>query len=995
MAAMAGGLGVRLAKRGSYSFNAEGARSPRRPTSGERWGSSVGKALMVQGCTSHAGKSYLTAALCRLLADEGLRVAPFKAQNMSNNAGVTADGRELGRAQIVQARRGAHRARGAHEPGAAQARGRHALPGRRAGRGRPRDLAAALARAPRARSGRSSASSLHGLLADYDVVVIEGAGSPAEINLRDGDIVNMAVALEVAAPVLLCCDIDRGGAFAHLLGTWHCLARGRARRCSRASCSTASAATRRCSPPGPEWLEERTGVPTLGVVPWLHVPLPEEDGVALQSAGRGEGRIAIVVAARASRTWTSSRRSARTRASSAAPPSSKRRPRSSIPGHQEHAGRPRLAAHDGPGRRDRARAEAGVPVLGICGGLQMLGRSVRDPARVEGGGEAPGLGLLDLVTELQPGKTTRLVRVTDSETGTQLDGYEIHHGATVAGAAADADADRARRPARLAHRKRARELRARPAGARRLPRRAARMGGDRARSHAREPRRTAVGDRGARARRASTGRASAASSDADLTRLRACSAIAWRATRCSATTRWPRSSAAGGACSRTSASPSTTPRRCACSARRGRSSRTKSSGSTPTSCSTWSRKAPATFTLRGRNPERSFPVGGDVMIFVPVQGPPFVREGDVRRDGTFDDFCRFLKLAQVYDDFDTAGGLPCEPNDLPLDSRHLDMQRTRCMTLTDKPFLRLGSVSARTRADSLAHGRDRFRRRRDDRARARDVLASSTSTRRCATTSACSERCSPTRRPAQPVIVTPFLLMGAMSPVTIPAAIAQQTAEAFAGIALDRSSCGPARPSCSAPSSRHTDMQSGSPGFGGPESALGLFCTGQIARRYGLPWRSGGGALTSSQPRRPGGLRGAEHDAAGLPGGREPRDAHGRLAGVRAGVVLREVHRRPRDRCARCASEFTPLEVDEASLAFDAHQEVGHGGHFLGAAHTLERFRDCFYRPLLSSTENFERWKRNGGKDSAARRRRSGSSRSTRTSRRRSTTLSGRSSRSS
>src|SRR3954463_577382 len=95
--------------------------------------------------------------------------------------------------------------------------------------------------------------------------------------------------------------------------------------------------------------------------------------------------------------------------------------------------------------------------------------------------------------------------------------------------------------------------------------------------------------------------------------------------------------------------------------------------------------APATFTLRGRNPERSFPVGGDVMNFVPVQGPPFVREGDVRRDVTFDDFCRFLKLAQVYDDFDTGVGLPCDPNALPLDSRHLDMQLA-LMTLTDKPY---------------------------------------------------------------------------------------------------------------------------------------------------------------------------------------------------------------------------------------------------------------------------------------------------------------------
>ena len=135
--------------------------------------------------------------------------------------------------------------------------------------------------------------SLHGLLDDFDVVVIEGAGSPAEINLRSGDIVNMAVALDVSAPVLLCCDIDRGGAFAHLLGTWHCLAQderdllaGFLLNRFRGDASLLA--------PGPEWLEERTGVPTLGVIPWLDVPLPEEDGVALQGAGRGEGAVAVV-----------------------------------------------------------------------------------------------------------------------------------------------------------------------------------------------------------------------------------------------------------------------------------------------------------------------------------------------------------------------------------------------------------------------------------------------------------------------------------------------------------------------------------------------------------------------------------------------------------------------------------------------------------------------------------------------------------------------------
>ena len=124
------------------------------------------------------------------------------------------------------------------------------------------------------------------------MVVIEGAGSPAEINLRDGDIVNMAVALDVAAPVLLCCDIDRGGAFAHLLGTWHCLADGE-RALLAGFLLNRFRGDASLLAPGPAWLEERTGVPTLGVIPWLDIALPEEDGVALQGAA-GDGRIAVV-----------------------------------------------------------------------------------------------------------------------------------------------------------------------------------------------------------------------------------------------------------------------------------------------------------------------------------------------------------------------------------------------------------------------------------------------------------------------------------------------------------------------------------------------------------------------------------------------------------------------------------------------------------------------------------------------------------------------------
>jgi trimethylamine---corrinoid protein Co-methyltransferase len=220
-------------------------------------------------------------------------------------------------------------------------------------------------------------------------------------------------------------------------------------------------------------------------------------------------------------------------------------------------------------------------------------------------------------------------------------------------------------------------------------------------------------------------------------------------------------------------------------------------------------------------------------------------------------------------------------------------------------------------------------------------------------------------RAGQPVIITPFLLMGAMSPVSVPASLVQQMAEGLAGIALAQL----LRPGCPVVFGSflsNTDMQSGSPSFGTPESAVGLLCTGQIARHFGLPWRSGGG-LTASQtvdaqaayealmtmlPTFLAGANWVMHSAGWL--------ESGLVSCYEKFVVDIEILRMLQE-------EFTPLEIDEASLAFDAHVEVGQGGHFLGAAHTLERFRDCFYRPLLSSTENFERWNRLGARDATER----------------------------
>jgi trimethylamine---corrinoid protein Co-methyltransferase len=373
-------------------------------------------------------------------------------------------------------------------------------------------------------------------------------------------------------------------------------------------------------------------------------------------------------------------------------------------------------------------------------------------------------------------------------------------------------------------------------------------------------------------------------------------------------------------------------------------------------------KAPREFDVQARNPEHSIHVGGDHMSFASVYGPPFVREGAIRRNASMEDFENFCKLSQTFPQLDSAGGTIVEPEDTPLDSRHLDMVLA-LQTLTDKPYM--GSVtSAENAKDTIAMGEILFGSREAIEAEPVSISLINVN--------------SPLRyddrmlgamleyvRAGQPVVITPFLLMGAMSPVSVPAALTQQMAEALAGIALAQL-IRPGTPVIFGSFLSNTDMQSGSPSFGTPESAVGLLCTGQIARHFGLPWRSGGG-LTSSQtadaqaayeammtmlPTFLAGANWVMHSAGWL--------ESGLVSCYEKFVIDIEILRMLKE-------EFTPLEVDEASLAWGAHQEVGHGGHFLGAVHTLERFRECFYRPLLSSTENFERWKKLGERDATAR----------------------------
>lgn len=398
------------------------------------------RAVMVQGCTSSAGKSYLTAAICRILSNRGLRVAPFKAQNMSNNAGVTADGLEMGRAQIVQA------AAARVDPDVrmnpvllkpeSDARSQVIVRGEV-----DRAVSAMPWHARRPAVWSVVQECMQSLFDEFDVVVIEGAGSPAEVNLRASDIVNMAVALETRdrlgdCPVMLVSDIDRGGSFAHLLGTYECLD-GEEQALIRGFVLNRFRGDATLLHPAPEWLHERTGVPVVGVVPMLAVALPEEDGVAFERpAAAADEFIAVVGLPRASNIDEFAPLGSLVRVVRA-PDELHGAAGVVLPGSKSTIADLDWLRRTGLAGAIGRMAVQGVPLLGICGGMQMLGNGIDDDAGSDSArqGSVAGLGLLDLHTAMESGKVLRAATFRD-ELGNHLAGYEIHVGRTDGTAAA-------------------------------------------------------------------------------------------------------------------------------------------------------------------------------------------------------------------------------------------------------------------------------------------------------------------------------------------------------------------------------------------------------------------------------------------------------------------------------------------------------------------------------------------------------------------------------
>jgi adenosylcobyric acid synthase len=393
---------------------------------------------MVQGTTSGAGKSTLVAGLCRVLARRGLRVAPFKPQNMSLNSAVAADGGEIARAQVVQATAARVAPRTDMNPvllkPVSDTRAQLVVAGK------PRaELEAGDYQAWKPALLQPVLEAYKRLHADFDAVIVEGAGSPAEVNLREHDIANMGFAEAVDCPVVLVADIDRGGVFAHLLGTLDCLD-GYERARIVGFVINRFRGERSLLEPGIAWLEARTGKPVLGVLPFLQgLALEAEDALPERAAAPDDGgfRVAVPVYPRISNHTDLDALRLHPGVDVRFVGPGEPLPAADLvvlAGSKNVRADLEFLRHQGWDRAILRHLRYGGKLIGLCGGMQMLGVAIRDPLGAEGApGESPGLGMLDLETTLEPQKMLRNVSgvvFPGRNCSARFEGYEIHMGVT-------------------------------------------------------------------------------------------------------------------------------------------------------------------------------------------------------------------------------------------------------------------------------------------------------------------------------------------------------------------------------------------------------------------------------------------------------------------------------------------------------------------------------------------------------------------------------------
>ncbi|WP_420213872.1 cobyric acid synthase [Janthinobacterium fluminis] len=392
---------------------------------------------MVQGTTSDAGKTTVVAALCRLLQRQGVAVAPFKPQNMALNSAVTADGGEIGRAQALQAIAAGLAPHTDMNPvllkPSSNTGAQVIIHGKVRAEMNARDY-----QQYKSVAMQAVLESYRRLGRQYAAIIVEGAGSPAEINLRERDIANMGFAEAVDCPVILVADIDRGGVFAHIVGTLACLSDSERARIAgfvinrfRGDLSLLDS--------GLEWLERQTGKPVLAVLPYLQgLFLDAEDAVESTQAARGAFRVVVPKLPRMSNHTDFDALRAHPDVDlrfigqgEAIPPADL----VILPGSKNTRGDLQWLLAQGWREQLSKHLRYGGKVIGICGGFQMLGNSVADPHGVEGAaGDSPALGLLDMRTELTMAKRLLQVSGTCTFADATVSGYEIHMG-TSSGAA--------------------------------------------------------------------------------------------------------------------------------------------------------------------------------------------------------------------------------------------------------------------------------------------------------------------------------------------------------------------------------------------------------------------------------------------------------------------------------------------------------------------------------------------------------------------------------
>ena len=375
------------------------------------------------------------------------------------------------------------------------------------------------------------------------------------------------------------------------------------------------------------------------------------------------------------------------------------------------------------------------------------------------------------------------------------------------------------------------------------------------------------------------------------------------------------------------------------------------------------RTAPSSYALTPRNPEHAVHLGGDTLNFTLVAGPPNVHDMERgRRAGNLTDYRDFVRLAQHFNAINMIGNQVCAPIELPANNRHLDTYFAN-LTLTDKSFhaSAIGRGRALDAISMMAISRGlSLDQMRDD--PAVTTIISVNSPRRFDDMMA--DGLMTMAEHGQSVAVTPFTLMGAMSPVTLAGALAQQNAEALFGVVLTQLVC-PGAPVMYGAFTSNVDMKSGAPAFGTPENTKANIASGQLARRYNLPYRTTPGSASNAVD-----AQGAYETMMALWGAVL---GHGNLiyhaAGWQEGGLTASFEKFIIDvEMIQHMMEFLrPIEVNDGELALDALGRVPTGGHFFGDAHTLERYSTAFYQPMLSNWQNFEAWQEAGGLDATAR----------------------------